>query len=77
MNGNEFFISLLWLISIDIIIGFLIFMLYKYVDLKYFSNLEIEQLKTENKYLKEENQKIKGTSTNFWSDKEWKIVYQL
>jgi len=70
MNGNEFFISLLWLISIDIIIGFLIFMLYKYVDLKYFSNLEIEQLKTENKYLKEENQKIKGTSTNFWSDKE-------
>lgn len=69
MNGNEFFISLLWLISIDIIIGFLIFMLYKYVDLKYFSNLEIEQLKTENKYLKEENQKIKGTSTNFWSDK--------
>ena len=71
MNGNEVFISLLWLISIDIIIGFLIFMLYKYVDLKYFSNLEIEQLKTENKYLKEENQKIKGTSTNFWSDKEW------
>lgn len=70
MNGNEFFISLLWLISIDIIIGFLIFMLYKYVDLKYFSNFEIEQLKTENKYLKEENQKIKGTSTNFWSDKE-------
>ena len=70
MNGNEFFISLLWLISIDIIIGFLIFMLYKYVDLKYFSNLEIEQLKTENEYLKEENQKIEGTSTNFWSDKE-------
>lgn len=70
MNGNEFFISLLWLISIDIIVGFIIFVIYKYVDLKYFSNLEIEQLKTENEYLKEENQKIKGTSTGFWSDKK-------
>lgn len=36
--------------------------------MKYFSNLEIEQLKVENNYLKEENKKIKGTSTNFWSE---------
>ena len=68
MNGLEFLISLLWIISIDIIIGFILFMIYKYVDLKYFSNLEIEQLKVENKYLKEENNKLSGTSTNFWSD---------
>lgn len=68
MNLLNFLISLLWLISIDSIIAFILFMIYKYVDLKYFSNLEIEQLKTENKYLKEENKKINGTSTNFWSD---------
>lgn len=68
MNGLSFMLGLLSLISIDVIIGFLIFMLYKYVDLKYFSNLEIEQLKIENKYLKEENQKLSGASTNFWSD---------
>lgn len=71
MTGLSFLISLLWLISIDIIIGFIIFIIYKYVDLKYFSSLEIEQLKTENEYLKEENKKIKGTSTNFWSDETW------
>ena len=68
MNALSFLISLLWLISIDSIIAFILFMIYKYVDLKYFSNLEIEQLKTENKYLKEENKKINGTSTNFWGD---------
>lgn len=68
MNRLEFFINFLWLISVDIITGFILFIIYKYVDLKYFSSFEIEQLKEENKYLKEENQKIKGTST-FWSDK--------
>lgn len=68
MNGLEFLINLLWIISIDLIVGFIVFMIYKYVDLKYFSNFEINMLKEENKYLKEENQKIKGTST-FWSDK--------
>lgn len=70
MNGLSFTIGLLSIISLDVILGFLIFMLYKYVDMKYFSNLEIEQLKSENKYLKEENNKLYGTSTNFWSDKE-------
>lgn len=43
----------------------LVFMLYRYIDMKYFSDLEINQLKEENKYLREENQKIKG-STDFW-----------
>ena len=68
MNGYSFFINLLWVISIDIIIGFILFMIYRYVDSKYFSTLEINILKEENKYLKEENHKLKGTSTNFWSD---------
>lgn len=70
MNGLEFIVDLLFIISLDVILGFIIFVIYKYVDLKYFSNLEIEQLKIENEYLKEENQKIKGTSTDFWSDKK-------
>lgn len=67
MNGLEFLINLLWIISIDVIVGFIVFMIYKYVDLKYFSNFEINMLKEENKYLKEENAKLEGTSTNFWS----------
>lgn len=68
MNSYSFFINLLWIISVDIILAFILFMVYRYVDSKYFSNLEIEQLKEENKYLREENKKINGTSTNFWSD---------
>lgn len=68
MNGYSFFINLLWIISVDTILAFILFMIYRYVDSKYFSNLEIEQLKEENKYLIEENKKINGTSTNFWSD---------
>lgn len=67
MNALSFLINLLWLISLDIIFGFILFMIYKYVDLKYFSTFEISILKEENKYLKEENQKNKGTST-FWRD---------
>ena len=68
MNGLEFLINLLWITSIDVIVGFIVFIIYKYVDLKYFSNFEINMLKEENKYLKEENQRLKGTSTNFWSE---------
>lgn len=68
MNGYSFLINLLWIISVDTILAFILFMVYRYVDSKYLSNLEIEQLKEENKYLREENKKINGTSTNFWSD---------
>ena len=46
----------------------LVFMLYRYIDMKYFSELEINRLKEENKYLKEENKKINGSSANFWSN---------
>lgn len=65
MNNLSFFLGLLILISIDIMLGFIIFIFYRYFDLKYFSSLEISQLKEENKYLKEENIKMNG-STNFW-----------
>lgn len=65
MSGLSFFFGLLCLISIDIAVGFIIFIFYRYFDMKYFSDLEINQLKEENKYLREENQKING-STDFW-----------
>ena len=61
MNSLSFFFGLLCLISVD----FVIYNLYKYFNLKYFSRLEINQLKDENKYLKEENQKLSGSSS-FW-----------
>ena len=72
MNFLEFLIKLLGLISFDILFGFIIWILYKYIDYKYFSSLEITILKEENEYLKNENKKINGTSTKFW-DKEDKI----
>lgn len=68
MNFLEFIINLLWLISIDVFVIFtLYFIIYRYIDLKYFSKLEIVTLKEENNYLKKENRKINGTSTNFWN----------
>ena len=66
MTFLEFLIELMRLISFDVLIGFLIYILYKYIDYKYFSSLEIVTLKEENKYLKNENKKLNGTSTNFW-----------
>lgn len=68
MSFLEFLIKFLSLVSFDILIGFLIWILYKYIDLKYFSSLEIVTLKEENKYLKQENKKINGTSTDFWKE---------
>lgn len=67
MSGLGFFLGLLILISADIMLGFIIFTFYRYFNLKYFSDIEINQLKEENKYLKEENKKISGSSANFWS----------
>lgn len=66
MNSLEFLFNLLELISKDIIVGFIVYIVYKYLDLKYFSSSEIELLRQENEYLKSENKKIGGTSTNFW-----------
>lgn len=67
MNFLGFILGLLILLSFDILLGFLIWTLYKYIDYKYFSTLEITTLREENKYLKQENKKINGTSTDFWS----------
>lgn len=65
----ELLLKYLWLISIDCFIAFILWNIYRYIDFKYFSSLEITTLKEENKYLKEENKKINGTSANFWEDK--------
>lgn len=67
MCWKEFIISFLWLVSFDCLFGFLVWYLYKFIDYKYFSKLEISTLKEENKYLKEENQKVNGASTDFWT----------
>lgn len=66
MSVLSFLFGLLCLFSMDILLGFIVYILYKYVDLKYFSKLEINQLKEENIFLKEENTKVNGSSTNFW-----------
>lgn len=62
----NFILGLFFIISLDCIFGFVLFLLWKYLDIKYFSTSEIEQLKEENKYLKNENKKVKGTSSDFW-----------
>ena len=72
MSWKEFILKFLILFSID---GFgisLLYLLWKYIDLKYFSSFEISTLREENKYLKQENQKVNGTSTNFWSKEDMK-----
>lgn len=62
-----YIIYLLFIISLDAICGFGLFLLWKYLDLKYFSTSEIELLREENKYLKEENKKVHGSS-EFWKE---------
>lgn len=66
MNGLEFFIWLLALASFDVIAGFILFVGFQYFQRKYNSKLDISILEEENKYLKRENKKINGTSSNFW-----------
>lgn len=61
-----FIFKLLCLFSIDCLLGFSLYLVWKYLDLKYFSESEIVKLKEENEYLRRENQKINGTSANFW-----------
>lgn len=70
MTWKEFILSFLTLTSFDSIFGFLLYLLWKYLDLKYFSTFEISTLKAENNYLKQENQKVNGSYTTFWSDEE-------
>lgn len=66
MTFISFIISILWLISFDILCGFGLFIVWKYFDLKYFSTSEISLLREENAYLKQENKKLHGTSDEFW-----------
>lgn len=68
MNFISFVVWILIIISFDSLFGFFLFLIWKYLDLKYFSTSEIELLRQENKYLKEENRKIGGNNTEFWDD---------
>ena len=61
-------INLLWVVSLDTIFGFSLYLLWKFLDLKYFSTSEIELLKQENEYLKNENKKVNGSSSDFWKE---------
>ena len=72
MTWKEFIIELLRLVSIDFGFGFLLYLLWKYIDLKYFSTFDVETLKRENEYLKRENRKVEGTSTEFWDEENIK-----
>ena len=72
MNFLEFLINLGWLVSIDCFIGFVLYVFYNYFDKKYNSSLEITILKQENEFLKQENQKLNGTSSDFRDMKDKK-----
>lgn len=72
MCWKEFIIELLRLVSLDFGWGFILYLLWRYIDLKHFSTFEISTLKAENRYLKEENQKIHGTSSEFWNEEDMK-----
>ena len=68
MNILEFIYKILSLISIDVIVGFIVYVFYTYFDKKYMSQLEISLLQEENNYLKKENKKCNGTSADFWKE---------
>lgn len=70
MNGLSFIFSILCLISIDCILGTLVYLLWKYLDIKYFSKFEVTLLQNENEYLKKQNQKLRDISTDSenWGD---------
>ena len=68
MNYLSFIFGILCLVSLDIILGFLVYIVWKYFDLKYFSEFEITKLRNENEYLKKENKKINGVSDDFWRE---------
>lgn len=69
MSFLQFIFNLLCLISLDTILGILLYLLWKYLDLKYFSKFEVTILQNEIEFLKRENKKLNGTSTDFWSDR--------
>ena len=71
MTWKEFIIEFLRLVSFDFGFGFILYLVWKYIDLKYFSTFDVETLKRENEYLKRENKKVEGTST-FWNEEDMK-----
>ena len=72
MTWKEFIIEFLRLVSFDFGFGFILYLIQKYIDLKYFSTFDVETLRRENEYLKKENRKVEGTSTEFWNEEDMK-----
>ena len=68
---NNFLYSCGSLTSIDVIVGFIVYVFYTYFDKKYMSQLEISLLQEENNYLKKENKKCNGTSADFWKESNY------
>lgn len=63
----HFILGFLTISSIDSIFGFALYLLWKYLDLKYFSTTEIELLKEENEYLKMEIKKVASKDTTLYT----------
>lgn len=72
MTWKEFIIEFLRLVSFDFGSGFILYLVWKYIDLKYFSTFDVETLRRENAYLKQENKKVEGTSAEFWNEEDIK-----
>lgn len=68
INGLTFIAILLTLLVHSSICGFALYLAWRYLDTKYFSTAEIELLKQENEYLKQENKKVNGSSSDFWKE---------
>ena len=64
MTFIGFLFGILCLISIDTICGTLIYILWKYLDSKYYSKLELTLLQNENEFLKQENKRIQSIYTD-------------
>ena len=73
MTWKAFILGLLVLVSFDSMISFILYLVWKYIDLKYFSNFEISTLKEEIKFLRNENKKVGGASTDFWDNDKKKV----
>lgn len=71
----HFVLGLLTIISIDCLVGFFLFILWRFMDLKYFSTSEISLLKEENEYLKKENKKVRGSSSDFWKEGWFMLLF--
>lgn len=68
MTWKQFIIEFLGLASVDVFIAVILYLLWKYLDLKYFSTFDIETLRRENEYLKQQNRNLDSSTTEFWGE---------